>query len=164
MDTENKRLKQLRVALNLSQDEFGHAIGINKSGVSSIESGQRKVSPKHLRILKATYPTINEDWIRTGEGEMLFTSVPSVEEITNGALLDELDTKIIQCYLNLSQEKRQIIKEYLSSVFEEEETDMTEEERMEAEIQEELKRIEEQLRLEKRAKAKSSDLQGQKQA
>lgn len=158
MENENSRLRKIRLALDVSQDKFCESLGLARSGLSAIETGQRKVSDKHIKMLKASYPTINEDWLRTGEGEMLFTSVPSVEDITNGAILDEMDTKIIQCYLNLSTDDRQVIKKYLVSLLEQEEPEISEEERMEAEIQEELKILEAELRAEKRAKAKSSDL------
>lgn len=64
----NERLKKLRKAMNLSQEKFGELIGITKSGVSDIESGRRDVTEKHIIMLKNN--GVNEEWIRTGNGEM----------------------------------------------------------------------------------------------
>lgn len=64
----NERLKELRKALRLSQEKFGELLGITKSGVSDIESGRREVTEKHIIMLKNN--GVNEDWIRTGNGDM----------------------------------------------------------------------------------------------
>lgn len=64
----NERLKELRKSLHLSQEKFGELLGITKSGVSDIESGRREVTEKHIIMLKNN--GVNEDWIRTGNGDM----------------------------------------------------------------------------------------------
>lgn len=64
----NERLKELRKALNISQEKLGEMLGITKSGVSDIESGRRKVTEQHIIMLRNH--GVNEKWIRTGEGEM----------------------------------------------------------------------------------------------
>ena len=64
----NERLKELRKALNISQEKLGEMLGITKSGVSDIESGRRKVTEQHIIMLRNH--GVNELWLRTGEGEM----------------------------------------------------------------------------------------------
>lgn len=64
----NERIKQLRKALGFSQEKFGELLGISKSGVSDIESGRRNVTEQHIIMLKNQ--NVNENWLRTGEGEM----------------------------------------------------------------------------------------------
>ena len=68
----NNRVKELRKALKMSQDEFGKTVGITGSGVSKIESGDRSVTDQLVFSLCAAYK-VNETWLRTGEGEMFRT-------------------------------------------------------------------------------------------
>ena len=94
---QNQRLKQLRLALHLSQENLGTALGITRSGVSSIESGSRKLSEKHIKLLLAAYPNINENWLRTGEGNMFQDNDKSIlGELTAKFHLDNLNIKILE--------------------------------------------------------------------
>ena len=58
----------------MNQTEFGELLGLTKSGVSDIESGRRNVTEQHIIMLKSFNKfkngNINEEWLRTGEGEM----------------------------------------------------------------------------------------------
>lgn len=64
----NERIRELRKVMGKSQEEFGKILGITKSGVSDIESGRRNVTEQHIIMLKAE--NVNEEWLRTGTGEM----------------------------------------------------------------------------------------------
>lgn len=73
------RIKQIRKALNLTQDEFGKRIGYTRGAVTNIEL--KKVEPKPLMIdLICREFNVNENWLRTGEGEM-FNDLSQDEEI-----------------------------------------------------------------------------------
>lgn len=114
---QNQRLKQLRLALHLSQENLGTALGITRSGVSSIESGSRKLSEKHIKLLLASYPNINENWLRTGEGNMFQDNDKSIlGELTTKFHLDNLDIKILESYLKLPSEQRAVIKHFIAGI------------------------------------------------
>lgn len=114
---QNQRLKQLRLALHLSQENLGTALGITRSGVSSIESGSRKLSEKHIKLLLAAYPNINENWLRTGEGNMFQDNDKSIlGELTTKFHLDNLDIKILEAYLKLPSEQRAVIKHFIAGI------------------------------------------------
>lgn len=114
---QNQRLKQLRLALHLSQENLGTALGITRSGVSSIESGSRKLSEKHIKLLLAAYPNINENWLRTGEGNMFQeTDKLILGELTAKFHLDNLDIKILEAYLKLPSEQRAVIKHFIAGI------------------------------------------------
>nr|DAN02970.1 MAG TPA: Helix-turn-helix XRE-family like protein [Caudoviricetes sp.] len=74
----NDRIKELRKAMNLSQEKFGELLGITKSGVSDIESGRRKVTDQHVIMLANN--GVSEEWLRTGKGNM-FVPKSKDEEI-----------------------------------------------------------------------------------
>lgn len=75
----NDRIKELRKAMNLSQEKFGELLGITKSGVSDIESGRRKVTDQHVIMLANN--GVSEEWLRTGKGSM-FVPKSKDEEIS----------------------------------------------------------------------------------
>lgn len=51
MDEINVRFIELRRACDKNQTEWGKIIGVSRSGIASIETGQRKVTEKHLIML-----------------------------------------------------------------------------------------------------------------
>lgn len=64
------RLKQLRRALGLSQDEFARRLGLTRGAITNIELD--KVPPKPLLIdLICDVFGAQKEWLLTGEGEML---------------------------------------------------------------------------------------------
>ena len=114
----NERFKLLRATLGVSQEEFGQMMGISKSGVSSIESGQRNVTDKHIKLLVVEC-NVNEQWLRTGEGEM-FNQVPEEDEVAAyvAELLDDEENslytiikEIMRTYNELDKKSQDVIKE-----------------------------------------------------
>lgn len=75
MKTENERIKEVRKALGLTQEKFGEKIGMKKNSLSNAESGINSVS-NQLRIAVCREYHVNENWLRTGEGEMFETRTP----------------------------------------------------------------------------------------
>lgn len=63
------RIKELRKKLDLSQDKFGEQLGVTKSAVSRIELGTYNATDTMIRLICSTF-NVNEEWLRTGEGEM----------------------------------------------------------------------------------------------
>lgn len=64
------RIKALRKALNKKQSEFASDLHLATNYISLIESGKNAVSDKFIYNVVQTYKKVNEDWLRTGEGEM----------------------------------------------------------------------------------------------
>lgn len=65
----NERIKAIRLALGLSQDEFGRRLGVTRGAITNIELN--KVDPKPLFVdLICREFNVNEEWLQTGEGEM----------------------------------------------------------------------------------------------
>ena len=73
------RIKQVRKANNLTQQEFADRLGIPRSNVGGYETGARAPADAAVKLICKTFG-VNETWLRTGEGEML-TSMTHDEEI-----------------------------------------------------------------------------------
>lgn len=79
MDSINTRIKQIRNLLHMSQEEFGKAIGLSKSGISNIEKGERGIRDTYINTICKEF-SINMQWLRTGIGEpLLVDSVTAYE-------------------------------------------------------------------------------------
>lgn len=64
-----ERLRQLRKALDITQQEFADRIGIKRNSYANYETGRN--TPIDAIILSICREfNVNEEWLRTGEGEM----------------------------------------------------------------------------------------------
>lgn len=65
----NERIRELRKALGLTLDKFGERVGLKKSSLSQIENGVNGVTDQLFKSICREF-NVNENWLRTGEGEM----------------------------------------------------------------------------------------------
>ena len=112
-----ERIRELRKNLGLSQDAFGKRLGVTGTAISRYEKGERSLTEQMaLSICREFH--VNYHWLTNGDGPMFIGTPQSVvDEIVEDYNLDELDKKIIEKYLELSEENRRIVKEYLKSIF-----------------------------------------------
>jgi transcriptional regulator with XRE-family HTH domain len=119
----NKRLRELREKTGRTQEEWAKIMGLSRSGVTSIESGQRNVTDKHIKLLTVEPidgKYINEKWLREGEGEMF---LPVLEEdemalYVSELLEDEGDNplytiikEVMHTYSELSPKSQEVIRD-----------------------------------------------------
>lgn len=110
------RIKEIRKTLGLSGEKFGQNIGLKRSSISQLETGTNKPTDQVIKSICLAY-NVNEDWLRTGEGDMFIETKESfLESVSKQFNLEDLDIKIIESYVNLSPDKRKIIKDYLKSL------------------------------------------------
>ena len=65
----NNRIKQIRKTLKLTQQKFSSRIGVQRNTIAMYEMG--KTVPSEAIILSICREfNVNENWLRTGEGEM----------------------------------------------------------------------------------------------
>ncbi|MEN3130346.1 helix-turn-helix domain-containing protein [Bacillus albus] len=65
----NERLKLIREYYKMSMNTFGEKIGMTSSNVSRMEKGQRVITDRTIKLVCNEFG-IDENWLRTGEGEM----------------------------------------------------------------------------------------------
>ena len=116
MPTPNDRIKLIRDSLDLSQEQFGVSIGLSKSGISNIESGSRKVTEKHIKLICVAHH-VDEEWLRTGIGEMFVESNDSLlAELAAQHSLTSKQEKVIACFLKLNDSDRESVTRYFESI------------------------------------------------
>jgi transcriptional regulator with XRE-family HTH domain len=92
----NRRVKELRKALRLSQMQFSRAISLSSGYLAGVEVEKRKVNDRLVKLICASF-NVNEHWLKTGVGEM-FSQDPDKEFTKLVSLYKELDPKF-QSYI-----------------------------------------------------------------
>jgi len=77
MDSQS-RMKEARKALNLTQEKFAESLGIPKRTYISYEQGDRPITERLIISICAVHG-VNEQWLRTGEGEMFPPMTPDMK-------------------------------------------------------------------------------------
>jgi len=88
----NERIKKLRKALGLTQQEFSERLNIGRGTLANYEVGRNEPIDAVVALIVREFH-VNETWLRTGEGEM-FIPRSRHDEITNfmgNILRDEPD-------------------------------------------------------------------------
>ena len=91
----NERIRLLRKELGLNQSDFGNKIGVKQGTVSGYESGARTPLDAVVSSICREFD-VNEEWLRTGEGEM-FEQMTEQQKLLKytGMLLKDKDFAIV---------------------------------------------------------------------
>ena len=65
----NNRIKEVRQSKGLTQSQFSEVIGLSRNYIALIEIGERVPSDRTISDICREF-NVNEEWLRTGEGEM----------------------------------------------------------------------------------------------
>nr|DAH94144.1 MAG TPA: Repressor protein CI [Caudoviricetes sp.] len=65
----NVRIAEVRKAVNLTQEKFAAQLGLSRNFLWMIEKGDRIPSDRTIADICREF-NVNENWLRTGEGEM----------------------------------------------------------------------------------------------
>lgn len=134
-----ERLKQLRKAIGLNQQEFAEKLKIGRSTIANYEAGTREPIEAVISLICKTW-NVNENWLRTGEGEM-FIEADQKDEIQR--MVDEmlandsadLKRRLVAAILRLSPEQIRAGVEWIKATFDLVESSAADEE---AEIEEKV--------------------------
>ena len=75
----NERIKKLRKALDLTQQDFANRLGTTRDNIAGHETGRRSPSVAVISLICREFD-VSETWLRTGEGDM-FVSMSRSDEI-----------------------------------------------------------------------------------
>ena len=115
-----QRLRELRKTLNLNQTEFGNRIGVKQSTITGYETGKRIPLDSVIFSICREF-NVNEDWLRSGEGDMFLPQEDEVSEIVSH-LLDESNPfydmilDIMHTFNNLDDKGQEIICNFTSDL------------------------------------------------
>lgn len=121
----NSRLVQLRKALGMNQHDFSKSIAIGQSTLAMIESGKRTLNERHIKLICSTH-NINEEWLRTGEGEMFNFIEDEVAAIVSDMLENgdqdpfyQLILSTVRIYQKYDDKGKEVFKSFAIQLIEE---------------------------------------------
>lgn len=82
----NERIKNLRKSLNMTQEEFSKRIGLSRNFIAQVEIGTKTPSERTISDICREFE-VNDEWLRTGEGEMF---IQKSKEEQLGEMLAEI--------------------------------------------------------------------------
>lgn len=80
------RFKELRKELNVTQQEFADKLKISRNFVAQIEMGSKVPSDRTIDDVCREF-NVNEEWLRTGNGDMF---VPGIKDKQISAMLADV--------------------------------------------------------------------------
>lgn len=117
MSELNERISCVIEDLGMTKTAFAERLNVSQAFVSQLCSGTKQPSERTLLDICREF-RVNYLWLTEGKGDM-FTATPKsvVDELAEDFKLDDIDKKIIEKYLELSDDQRRVIKEYIKSIF-----------------------------------------------
>ena len=108
IESVNERIKQIRIALKLSQAKFCRGIPLTNGHYAEIESGNRKVNQRTIKLIVTSYG-VSESFLKTGEGKM-FDTTPDPRLLELISLFNSLPTNFQYYILREIKELKKLHK------------------------------------------------------
>lgn len=83
--TQAERVRMLRKELSLTQSDFGKKVGVGKTAISKIEKSENSLTDRMFNSICREF-NVNEDWLRSGEGDMFLPFEDEVAEMVSQLL------------------------------------------------------------------------------
>lgn len=112
----NERLKKLRKALDLTQQEFADRIGVKRNTIATYEIGRNTPLDAVIASICREF-NVSETWLRTGEGEMFLPSPNGVlDELVQKYGLSTRGKVIVEKFLDLNPDVQEAVAVYIEKV------------------------------------------------
>ena len=108
-----ERIKEIRKFYKLTQTDFANKLGLSQNFITQLETGSKKPSDRTISDICRIY-SINEKWLRSGEGEMRLelTKNQEIAQFLNDVMAeDDEDFKknFVEVLANLNESQWQAL-------------------------------------------------------
>lgn len=117
------RIKSLRKDLGLTQEKFAERLNIKRNTIANYEIGRNEPIDAVVSLICREF-NVNEDWLRTGQGDMYDIPLDDTAIAASNILENEdvpfYDTikRIIQIYEKLDSDAQDIINKEIENFLE----------------------------------------------
>ena len=106
-----ERIKELRKYLNLTQQKFADRLGLKRQTIAAYEMGNIEPSDSTLLLICREF-NVDENWLRTGEGEMYAPVNPDDRYAANVGNLQRTDNETIIRWVNaIAETNPEVLKQ-----------------------------------------------------
>lgn len=116
----NERIKKLRKELDLTQQEFADRIGVKRNTIATYEIGRNTPLDAVIASICKEF-SVNETWLRTGEGEMFVRQTrdeeiaAAVDRLLSGQR-DSLRSRLVIALSRLDENQWGMIEDFIRSL------------------------------------------------
>lgn len=112
----HERIKKLRKALDLTQQEFADRIGIKRNTIANYETGRNNPVDSIISLICREF-NVDENWLRTGNGNMFRQDSQSVlDRMADEYSLTQRERAVISAFLELSAGDRAAVMHYVDNL------------------------------------------------
>lgn len=112
----NERIKELRKALKLTQQEFADRLNIKRGAIANYEVGRNEPIDAVISLICKEF-NVNEEWLRDGTGDM-FRAEEENSIIAKATMLlgekDPLFEAFIDTYSKLTPKNRELLYQFMT--------------------------------------------------
>lgn len=117
----NERLKKLRKALELTQQDFAARIGVKRNTVATYEMGRSSPSDSAVSLICREFH-VNEKWLREGTGEMFLPTDRNADiaKLTRQLLDEESDSfknRFVSILANLDAHEWELLEKHARELY-----------------------------------------------
>ena len=119
--TQGERVNAVRKKEEMTMEQFGKKLGVQKSAISKIEKGERNLTEQMLLSICREFG-VNEVWLRTGEGgvENMFTKLSEDDRFSInlgnlGRTENQMARNMLNAIAEASPEKLKHIEEFMKA-------------------------------------------------
>ena len=113
----NTRIKEIRKQHRLSQEEFGSRIGITRSSVCKLESGENNPSEQTIKLICKEF-NVSYLWLTQGiepmENESDYTSMAQIDDIMAGE--NETAKSIFKAFARLDEKEWALLARIIKDI------------------------------------------------
>lgn len=116
----NERIKKFRESMNLSRAAFGEKLGISGDVVNNMERGRANIGEDRIKLICSIF-SVNEEWLRTGEGEPTIkrTRNQQIAEFANDVMdlpEENIKKRLIEALIKLDERDWETIEKIACSL------------------------------------------------
>lgn len=114
------RMIHVRKQNKLNQEEFAERLNLSRNFINQVENGKRNLSDRTILDICREF-NINEEWLRTGEGEMYDIPVDDLALVVSD-LIEKSDpvydiiVDILKTYGTLDDKSKSVIQNFILQV------------------------------------------------
>ena len=114
------RIVLLRKTLGYSQEKFANELNLSRNFINQIEAGKKNPSERTIKDICREY-NVNENWLRTGEGEMFLikSQEEEIADLTYKLLTEESSSfknRLISALSKLNDEQWDVLEQIIDNI------------------------------------------------
>lgn len=118
--TVSERVKELRKSMNLTLEKFGNKLGVEKSAISKIENGENGLTDQMTKLMVKEFG-VNENWLRTGEGEMFpeFSRADAIAKLADDIMTEvpnSFKSRLVTALAQMTDEQWRLLEDFTYKV------------------------------------------------